>query len=173
MLKYDNVAVTFAEVPEEVTLCINITGCPIKCPDCHSKWLWEDTGEELNQEVLSVLIAENSGISCVAFMGGDNCPEDVYNLAKWIKNNTKLKTCWYSGTSLRKDLPLKYFDYVKTGPYKKELGGLDSVTTNQRFYAIIPKYAFNSNEIMYRYLDDITYKFWNKEIDDTRNYQDD
>ena len=74
---------------------------------------------------------------------------------------------------LRKDIPLEYFDYIKTGSYKKELGGLDSITTNQRFYEVVPKYAFNSNKIMYRYLDDITFKFWNKEIDDTRNYQND
>lgn len=27
MLKYLNTQVTFAEVPDEITLCINITGC--------------------------------------------------------------------------------------------------------------------------------------------------
>ena len=27
MLKYLNTQVTFAEVPNEITLCINITGC--------------------------------------------------------------------------------------------------------------------------------------------------
>jgi anaerobic ribonucleoside-triphosphate reductase activating protein len=173
MLKYKEVAVTFGEVPSEVTLCINITGCPVHCPDCHSKWLWEDIGEELKPVVLSDLIAKNNGITCVAFMGGDNSPEDIYALAKWVKNNTELKVCWYSGLPLRHDIPLEYFDYIKTGSYKKELGGLDSITTNQRFYAVLPKYSFNSNKIMYMYLDDITFKFWKKEIDDTRNYQND
>ena len=165
--------VTFSEVPENVTLCINITGCPVHCPDCHSKWLWEDIGDELKPVVLSDLIAKNDGITCIAFMGGDNSPVDIYNLAKWVKNNTELKVCWYSGMSLREKIPLEYFDYIKTGPYKKELGGLDSFTTNQRFYEVVPKYAFNSNKIMYRYLEDITFKFWHKEIDDTRNYQND
>lgn len=159
MLKYAEVAVTFGEVPSEVTLCINITGCPVHCPDCHSKYLWEDIGDELTFVVLSDLIAKNNGITCVAFMGGDAHPEEIYELAKWVKDNTKLKVCWYSGKHLRQDIPLQYFDYIKTGEYREELGGLDSVTTNQRFYTVRIKYGFNSNKIMYRYLEDITFKF--------------
>ena len=168
MLKYSNAVVTFSEVPEEVALCIEITGCPIHCPDCHSKHLWEDIGDELKPVVLSDLIAKNDGISCISFMGGDNSPEDIYTLAKWIKKNTELKVCWYSGASLKEDTPLECFDYIKTGPYKKELGGLDSVTTNQRFYQVLPKYAFNSNKILYRYLEDITFKFW-KNVGNNKN----
>lgn len=173
MLRYKDTMVTFAEVPSEVTLCINMTGCPVHCPDCHSKWLWEDTGQILDGRELDTLIRANYGITCVCLMGGDSDPHEIYDLAACIKRNTKLKVCWYSGMPLRKDIPLEYFDYIKTGSYKKELGGLDSITTNQRFYEVVPKYAFNSNKIMYRYLDDITFKFWNKEIDDTRNYQND
>lgn len=159
MLKYKEIQITCSEVPEQVSLCINITGCPVHCPDCHSKWLWEDIGEELEPTVLSNLIAKNEGISCIAFMGGDQSPHEVYNLAKWIKNNTELKVCWYSGEPLRPDIPLEWFDFVKTGPFKKDLGGLDSVTTNQRFYEVKKKHAYNSNEILYRYLEDVTYKF--------------
>jgi len=159
MLKYAETRVTFGEVPSEVTLCINITGCKVHCPDCHSKWLWEDTGEELTTEKLSELISKNDGISCIAFMGGDSSPEDIYSLSKWVKDNTNLKVCWYSGLPLRHNIPLPYFDYIKTGSYKKELGGLDSVTTNQRFYQVLPKYDFNSNTILYHYLEDITFKF--------------
>ena len=163
MLKYNETMVTFGEVPSEVTLCINITGCPVHCPDCHSKHLWEDIGNELKPVVLSDLIAKNDGITCIAFMGGDNSPIDIYKLAKWAKNNTELKVCWYSGMSLREKLPLEYFDYIKTGPYKKELGGLDSVITNQRFYQV--KYrevkAIGGGIIeSYHYLEDITNKFW-------------
>ena len=136
-MKYVDAVVTFSEIPGEVTLCLNISGCKIQCPDCHSKYLWEDIGEELTTEVLDDLISKNDGISCIAIMGGDAHFEQVYSLAEWIKNTTNLKVGWYSGASLRNDLPLKYFDYVKTGPYKKDLGGLDSVTTNQRFYEVI------------------------------------
>ena len=37
MLKYANFDVVFQEVPDEVTLAINITNCPNQCPGCHSK----------------------------------------------------------------------------------------------------------------------------------------
>ena len=174
MLKFDNAVVTFAEVPSEVTLCFEITGCKIHCPDCHSKHLWEDIGSELRPIVLSSIIARNPGITCVAFMGGDHSPEDIYKLAKWIKNNTELKVCWYSGAKLREDFSqhIGDFDYLKTGPYRKELGGLDSVTTNQRFYQI--KYREiktirGSVTESYHYLEDITNKFWK----DVGNSEDD
>lgn len=159
MLKYKDVAVTFSEIPEEVTLCINITGCPIKCPECHSKYLWENIGEELTIEAIDTFLKENSGITAVCLMGGDANPTEVWNIAKHIKKVSKLKVGWYSGNSFISDTPLEYFDYIKTGPYKQELGGLDSITTNQRFYKVVPKYAFNNNSILYRYLEDITYKF--------------
>lgn len=162
MLKFKDTMVTFEEVPSEVTLCVNITGCPIHCPDCHSKHLWEDIGEELKPVTVSNLIAKNDGITTVCFMGGDNAPEEVYELAKWVKDNTELKVGWYSGKNLNINMPLEYFDFIKTGPYKKELGGLDSITTNQRFYEVKKKYAYNSNDVMYRYLEDVTYKFWKK-----------
>ena len=35
------------------------------------------------------------------------------------------------------DSCLDYLDYLKIGPYKKELGGLDSPNTNQKFYVVI------------------------------------
>lgn len=172
MLKYSNTQVTFGEVPSEVTLCINITGCPVHCPHCHSKYLWDDVGEELTALALQKLIEENKGITCIAFMGGDNNPDDIYELARWVKDHTILKVCWYSGMQLRIDAPMEYFDYVKTGPYKKELGGLNSITTNQRFYEVKKKLAYNSSEVMYRYLEDVTYKFQRPSNED-RTYQDD
>lgn len=159
MLKYNNTMITFSEIPEEVSLCIEISGCPVHCEGCHSKHLWEDIGDFLTVDALSTLIHQNDGITAVCFMGGDNSPLEIYELAKWVKDNTKLKVGWYSGMPLRKDLPLKYFNYVKTGPYKKELGGLNSITTNQRFYEVRNKYAYQSDEILYRYLEDVTYKF--------------
>ena len=45
MLKYANFDIVFQEVPEEVTLAINISNCPNQCPGCHSKYLWENKGK--------------------------------------------------------------------------------------------------------------------------------
>jgi anaerobic ribonucleoside-triphosphate reductase activating protein len=156
-----------------VALCINITGCPVHCEGCHSPELWEDIGYILDGRAIDTLISNNQGISCVCFMGGDNDPHGIYELAKFIREHWPLKICWYSGMPLRKDIPLEYFDYIKTGSYKKELGGLDSPTTNQRLYMVIPKYAFNSNKVVYRYLDDITFKFWKGLVDETKYTKDD
>ena len=44
MLKYVNTGVVFQEIPDEVTLAINISNCPCRCPGCHSHYLWEDIG---------------------------------------------------------------------------------------------------------------------------------
>lgn len=159
MLKYVTAEVTFGEVPSEVTLCINISGCPIQCSGCHSKYLWEDIGEYLTTDVLANFITNNKGITCICLMGGDRRPHEIYRLAKWIKENSNLKVCWYSGASLRNDFPSEYFDYLKTGPYKEDLGGLNSITTNQRFYEVKEKLDYKTNSVLYRYLEDVTWKF--------------
>ena len=59
MLKYYNSMITFSEVPDEITLCINISNCPIRCPDCHSKFLWDDIGTTLTNATISNIINNN------------------------------------------------------------------------------------------------------------------
>lgn len=137
-MKYVDVKVVFREVPDEITLAINISGCPVKCPGCHSSYLTQDIGTVLDSEALSNLIINNPGISCVSFMGGDADPSYVRELALWVKSNyPKLKTSWYSGRDLaRAEKVLDALDFVKVGPFIDEFGPLDWETTNQRFYAI-------------------------------------
>ena len=136
MLKYTEAEVTFSEVPDEITLCINISNCPNHCPDCHSKWLWDDIGNELNIEVIKQLLNKNKGITCVAFMGGDSSPHEINELAAFVKNNNLL-TCWYSGKEeISNEIELKNFDFIKIGPYKKEHGPLNNPHTNQQFFEV-------------------------------------
>lgn len=154
MLKYTDAQVTFAEVPDEITLCINISNCPCHCEGCHSAYLAEDIGTPLNEIELTNLIESNKGISCVAFMGGDSEPSGVQNLAKFIKEtHPMLKVAWYSGreTAIAN---LNNFNFLKLGPYKKECGPLNSKTTNQRFYKV---FHFSTGRCE---LIDITHKFW-------------
>lgn len=160
MLKYLNTQVTFAEVPDEITLCINITGCKNGCKNCHSSYLAEDIGNPLNKTVLSKLLEDNKGISCVSFMGGDRDTIHIVALASWVKTHTNLKVAWYSG---RQELAgivarqLQWFDYIKLGPYKEEFGPLNSRTTNQRFYEVEPFDEVIPGDFV---LSDITDKFW-------------
>ena len=113
MLKYANFDIVFQEVPEEVTLAINITNCPNQCPGCHSKYLWENSGKQLDTNELYRLVDQyKTGITCVCFMGGDNEPESVAQLANQVKKDYGVKVAWYSG--------------------KNELPQNVSATTNQR-----------------------------------------
>ena len=138
MLKYVDTAVTFAEFPDEISLLINISNCPCKCPECHSSYLAEDIGKPLYLETLYKLIDDNEGITCIGFMGGDSEPKYINLLAKCVKDSYSLKVGWYSGRQeLSKDIVIKYFDFIKLGPYIKELGGLQSPNTNQRLYKVI------------------------------------
>lgn len=154
-MKYLDYAITFSEFPDEISLCINISNCPFHCPGCHSPELWEDKGEELNEESLATLIGRNPGISCVGFMGGK--PGAVNDLANFVKQHWLLKIGWYwGGEYIPKDyINIRNFNYIKVGPYIKELGPLDCPTTNQRMY----KYYNYEDLIKW---EDITYKFWKK-----------
>lgn len=154
MIKYVDTEVTFAEFPDEVSLCINISNCPNRCPKCHSQYLWEDIGNPLTTDTLSELIDSNEGITCVGLMGGDREPIEINSLAKYIKNAYSLKVGWYSGqTAIDPNIDLKYFDYIKTGPYIEAAGSLDKKTTNQRMYRV----DVVNDQI---FLMDITSKFW-------------
>lgn len=156
MLKYVDAKVVFAEVPDEVTLAINISGCPCNCKGCHSSYLAEDIGTELTFNEVRKLIKKNSGISCIALMGGDAEPDKINTLASFIINHyNSIKVAWYSGRQeLSNSINLSNFDYIKLGPYKEEFGPLNSRTTNQRFYKV------NGKELV-----DITSKFWKYETE--------
>ena len=99
MPKYIDARVTFSEVPDEISLCISITGCPYRCFSCHSPHLREDIGEPLTGNRLSSLIENNKGITCVCFMGGDGSPHEVNDLAAYVRSTyPNLKIAWYSGS---------------------------------------------------------------------------
>lgn len=136
-MKYVDVKVTFAEVPDEISLCFNISNCPFHCKGCHSPYLWEDVGTELTPEILESKIESNPGISCICLCGGDAEPQTVEDLFRYLRcTHPELKTAWYSGNSVFSENILRFLDFIKIGPYVESLGPLDSVTTNQVFYKV-------------------------------------
>ena len=155
MLKYVNFDVVFQEIPDEVTLAVNISNCPNDCSGCHSPFLQKDIGEPLTEDFLISLLSKyGESVTCFCFMGGDSSPDEIVRLAQFLQTQTvvaKVKVGWYSG---RQNLPLsfnpEYFQYVKLGPYIERLGSLKSATTNQRLYKI------EENGRM----TDITSRFW-------------
>ena len=48
-----------SEIPNEITLAINITNCPCACKGCHSNYLGKDVGKYLSKEALLDLIKNN------------------------------------------------------------------------------------------------------------------
>jgi anaerobic ribonucleoside-triphosphate reductase activating protein len=152
MVKYYNAMVVFEEIPDEITLAINITNCPCHCDGCHSKFLWEDIGTPLTSDELDLLIEKNEGITCVCFMGGDAKPDIICTMAEYVHEVKHLKVGWYSGMdSFYKDIDFKWFDYIKIGHYDAKMGGLDKKTTNQHLYKITSEKKI-----------DITSKLWKK-----------
>lgn len=166
-MRYTDTAIVFREVPDEITLAINISGCKINCPGCHSPYLAEDVGEELTLDVLSGLISENPGITCVCLMGGDADLPYISQLVDWTKAHyPHLKTAWYSGREGIPAIPmlLESLDFIKTGPYIREKGPLTSRTTNQKFYRVDRNYEIVHGMKEFRYcFMDITNKFWKNE----------
>ena len=162
MLKYADTMVTFSEIPDEITLCINITRCKIGCKNCHSSYLAEDIGKVLMVGSLRNLINRNEGITCISFMGGDADSSRINALAQWVKNNYTIKVAWYSGRQeLSEEIDLKNFDYIKLGPYIEEFGPLNSKTTNQKFYKV-ENISYKDGSFRYELID-ITYKFHRNE----------
>ncbi|MFI3259181.1 MAG: anaerobic ribonucleoside-triphosphate reductase activating protein [Rikenellaceae bacterium] len=138
MLKYTDSKVVFREIPDEITLAINISGCPCACEGCHSSYLGEDIGEELSEAAIEGLIERNDMVSCISLMGGDREPAEVSRLANYIKTtHPTIKVGWYSGRDeLSNEIEITNFDYIKIGSYQERFGALDSPTTNQRLYRI-------------------------------------
>lgn len=127
MLKVFDTAIVFAEVPDEVSLALNISECPGYCGhmengefvlDCSEPWLLESVGDELTKQKLDELISSHSDITCVAFMGGDNDQESVYSLTNYIHEKYhNLKVAMYSGREFINMKLASVLDYYKVGRF--------------------------------------------------------
>jgi anaerobic ribonucleoside-triphosphate reductase activating protein len=153
MLKYLGYSIVFQEVPDEVTLTINISGCPHKCEGCHSQYLWEYDGNYISDDLEDLINKYNKLITCVCFMGGDQNPDELVDLLNKV-HRRGLKTALYTGEDSLQHIAFRVLcnlDYCKIGHYDKALGGLDNKNTNQKM--LIWNYTSNQWE-------DITYRFW-------------
>ncbi len=155
MLRLASYDIVFQEIPGEVTLALNISCCPNRCPGCHSPHLQQAVGEPLDEKLLGGLLYRYAdSISCVAFMGGDGDPRELNNLTDFVRNSRDfggLKTAWYSGRNeIPPEVEVKLFNFIKTGGFVESLGSLSSPTTNQRFYRVEPDGTFTDRTAIFQ-----------------------
>ena len=136
MIKYTSAEIVFAEIPDEISLALNISNCTHNCPGCHSPELRNDIGTELDFKAVDELLSRNSGITCLLFLGEGNDEKSLKELISYVKEKyPDLKVGLYSG---RQTIDDSFYwvklDYLKIGPYIAELGPLNSPTTNQRLF---------------------------------------
>lgn len=134
-LRFTMESIVWQEVPGEVSLAFQFSGCPLRCPGCHSADTWRaQIGKPLTPEYLGARLAQYRGlITCVLFLGGE-WQADVLLARLQQVRAAGLATCLYTGLE-REELPpelLPHLDYLKTGRWIRALGGLDSPDTNQR-----------------------------------------
>lgn len=183
-MRYTDTAITFGELPDEITLCINISNCPYKCKGCHSPYLADDVGELLTITRVESLIKENRGISAICFMGGE--PKEINQYAKVIKTTKISKEAFRitlkedytlpKGIELHKGDPLIFKEYIpnplKVGwytgassiPEEINLEYFDYIKVGPYIEELGPLNSITTNQRLYRVdngrLIDITYKFW-------------
>ena len=152
MIKYvpEMTSVVLEEIPDRVSLAVDISNCRGNCPGCHSPFLKKDIGRELTPEVIDALLADNFGVNCFLFLGEGRDPETLLDLADHVRSRG-VEVAVYSGREVVEDIFWPHFDYIKLGPYKEEFGPLNQPSTNQRLYHVVEGRP-----------EDITWRFWRK-----------
>lgn len=160
MIKYvpEMTSVVIEEIPDRVTLAVEISNCQGNCVGCHSPFLRTDMGEELTEAAIDAMIADNFGVDCFLFLGEGKDIDSLLSLSAHVRSKGLLSAL-YSGRTRVEDAVYEAFDYVKVGPYIEEFGPLDSKTTNQRLYRISRRPDGTVDR------EDITSRFWRKGID--------
>lgn len=160
MIKYvpEMTSVVIEEIPDRVTLAVDISNCQGNCVGCHSPFLKTDIGEELTEDVIDRLVSDNYGVNCFLFLGEGNDRAALLRLASHVRS-IGLEVAVYSGRKAVEDSLFDSFDYVKVGPYIESFGPLNSKSTNQRLYKV------THEESGQRCLSDITFRFWHHGID--------
>lgn len=133
-LRFTVEQIVWQEVPGEVSLAYTVSGCPLRCPSCHSSDSWDAArGTPLTTDYLNDRMEKYRGmITCVAFFGGEWNSAALIPLLRLV-NDVGLYTCLYSGLDHVAPYIQQELTFLKTGAWIQKLGGLDSPRTNQRF----------------------------------------
>ena len=161
--------ITLSEIPGKTALIVEFANCQQRCPGCDSQYLW-CPGEDLSlSEVLTYIDCSlNEDVNCILLMGGttNGIPlEDLKKLVESIYKRFAIPTAIYSGlpeeeTRMSEMAAWFGLDYLKTGDYREELGGIECPRSNQKFYKKDFRHTLKDNVLKVEFFwDDITYKF--------------
>lgn len=150
MLTFNNCELDLRSIPGEICLTFYICDCPCHCQGCSSPWLWLPGKRELTSARMHKAMEKLPYATCILFMGGDNDPEAVFELAADARAMGR-KAAWYSGRGFQ-GAAVEALDYYKVGPWLPDYGPLTATTTNQRLYQIVNGHLVN-----------ITNRFWTRE----------
>ena len=104
MIKYvpQMTSVVLEEIPDRVSLAVEISNCRGSCIGCHSPFLKQDIGVELTPDAVDRLIADNFGVNCFLLLGEGKDPEALLRIAEHLRvHHPELERAVYSGGSLR------------------------------------------------------------------------
>ena len=172
--------ITLSEVPGKTSLVIEFYNCKQHCKGCHSSHLW-DTAEQYEGNpraclsllgILSLVESSmNEDISCILLMGGttNGIPlSDLKTLVETLGRKFGCPVALYSGlpeeeTPMKEMLSWFGLDYLKTGDYRDDLGGLENPKTNQKFYQKDFNHSYKDGCLkLHPFWQDITFKFRSK-----------
>lgn len=152
MISYDdklpivNKGITLTEIPNRISVFFEIGNCTCHCDGCHSPELWDTNYTRPNmtvQEIIDYVDEQyNLGANAVVLMGGMNNKGFHKDLFAFLllELSTRFQVGVYVGDDDLRWLPRLPIKWIKSGRYEKDKGGLDSPTTNQRFYEFNPVY---------------------------------
>jgi len=161
--------ITLSEIPGKTALVVEFANCQQRCPGCHSKHLWE-SGEDLSlSEVMTYIDSTlQEDVNCILLMGGttNGIPlDDLRKLVEAIYRYYSIPVAIYSGLP-EEETPMDEMaawyglDWLKTGDYREELGGLESPKSNQKLYRKDFKHLIKDNVLKVKFIwEDETYKF--------------
>lgn len=143
-MNFSHPQIVLQELPGEIALAFSISGCPLRCPGCHSAFTWDPGyGEPMTEAVFDGWLTKYRGlISAVLFYGGEWEPEALCLLLERARAEG-LRTCLYTGEETVPESIRQRLDYLKTGAYVRERGGLESRTTNQQLIHVLTGTSLN------------------------------
>lgn len=170
-LKYYDVATTFSEFPDEIALCVNITGCPCHCDNCSEPWLRPYVGTELTNEEIDKLISEHPDITVFGLMGGDSNYKDCVRVVDYIHEKyPHLKVGIYSGRDWFDIELMNVIDIYKIGRWITPKGPVEEWHQTNNGVLQFPW----SNQLYFERVDgklvNTTYKFRKEKVGNPARY---